>query len=144
METQIEVSMVIVNAQPPLRALADVKFSWQGGRLTVRRFAVFQKDGEPPWATVPRLRFERNGGTVYIPLLDLPVDLKRRTLDAVLAEYVRVRGSNGDSFPRCRAPEERATSVGPDDPRRRTARGTGGVDAGAGGKGPAEGFETED
>ena len=95
METQINVSLAILNARPPLKALADVTFLWPEGQLTVRRFAVFEREGEPPWASVPRLQVERNGKKEYIPLLDLPGDLKRRTLDAVLAEYRRVCGLAG-------------------------------------------------
>ncbi len=90
METQISVSLAILNARPPLKALADVTFLWPEGQLTVRRFAVFEKEGEPPWASVPRLCLEKDDRKTYVPLIDLPTGLKRRVLKAVLDEYRRV------------------------------------------------------
>jgi len=83
----IKVDLVLVQAKPPLCALADVILKWDGGELTIRRSAVFQKLGEPAWASLPRLPVQKSGKKTYIDLLDLPRDLKRRVLDAVLEEY---------------------------------------------------------
>jgi hypothetical protein len=87
MATQIKIDLKIVNAKPPLQALADVTLMWPEGEITIRRCAVFQKVGEPPWATLPRRPFEKNGKRQYVPLLDLPRDLKARVLEALLNDY---------------------------------------------------------
>jgi hypothetical protein len=87
--TNITVELALVNAKPPLRALADVILRWPGEEITIRRCAVFEKPGAPPWANLPRLPIEKNGTKQFVPLLDLPRDLKKRVLDAVLDEYRR-------------------------------------------------------
>ncbi len=87
MATQIKVDLTIVNAKPPLQALADVKLMWPEGEITIRRCAVFQKANEPPWATLPRIPIEKNGKRQYVPLLDLPRELKTRVLEALLNGY---------------------------------------------------------
>jgi hypothetical protein len=87
--TNIAVELAIVNAKPPLRALADVIMRWPDGEITIRRCAVFEKPGVPPWANLPRLPIEKNGEKQFVPLIDLPRDLKQRVLDAVLEEYRR-------------------------------------------------------
>ena len=87
METEILVELALVSAKPPLRALADVTLRWSDGELTIRRCAVFEKPGQPPWASLPRLAIEKNGKREFVPLIDLPRELKRRVLDAVLSEY---------------------------------------------------------
>jgi hypothetical protein len=89
METEIKVELALVNAKPPLRALADVVLRWPGGEITIRRCAVFQRADAPPWATLARLPIEKNGKKQFVPLLDLPRELKQRVLDAVLDEYRR-------------------------------------------------------
>jgi hypothetical protein len=89
METEIRVELALVNAKPPLRALADVILSWSGGEITIRRCAVFEKAGAPAWANLPRLPIEKEGKRQYVPLIDLPRELKQRVLDAVLEEYRR-------------------------------------------------------
>ncbi len=89
MRTEITVDLAIVNARAPLRALADVVLRWSDGEITVRRCAVFEKTGEPAWASLPRLSIEKNGKRTYSPLIDMPRDLKKRVLDAVLTEYRR-------------------------------------------------------
>jgi hypothetical protein len=81
------VDLALVNAKPPLRALADVVLLWPGGEITIRRCAVFEKPGAPPWANLPRLPIEKNGKRQFVPLLDLPRDLKQRVLDDVLDVY---------------------------------------------------------
>ena len=90
METNITVELALVNGKPPLRALADVTLSWSDGGLTLRRFAVFEKPDQFPWASVPRLQVGKEGRRAYVPLLDLPTGLRRRVLGAVLAEYKRL------------------------------------------------------
>lgn len=89
METEIKVELALVSAKPPLRALADVILCWQGGEITIRRCAVFEKPGVPPWAYLPRLPIEKNGKRQFEPLLDLPRELKQRVLEAVLEQYRR-------------------------------------------------------
>ena len=90
METEINIDIALVNGKPPLRALADVTLRWSDSEVTLRRFAVFEKAGQSPWASLPRLRVERNGRRAYVPLLELPRELKRRVLEAVLAGYRRL------------------------------------------------------
>jgi len=72
-----------------LRALADVILRWPDGEITIRRCAVFEKPGNSPWANLPRLPIEKNGKRQFVPLLDLPRELKQRVLDALLDEYQR-------------------------------------------------------
>jgi len=86
---EIRVNLAPVNAKAPLRALADVLLRWTDGELTIRRCAVFQSPGEPPWANLPRLPIDKNGKKQFVPLIDLPRELKQRVLDAVLDEYRR-------------------------------------------------------
>jgi hypothetical protein len=88
MPIEIKLELALVNAKPPLRALADVTLCFPDGDVTIRRCAVFAKPGEPPWATLPRLPIERQGKRSYVPLIDLPRDLRQRVLDTVLREYV--------------------------------------------------------
>jgi hypothetical protein len=87
--TNITVELALVNAKPPLRALADVILRWPDGEITIRRCAVFEKPSTPPWANLPRLPIDKNGKRQFVSLLDLPRDLKQRVLDAVLDEYRR-------------------------------------------------------
>jgi hypothetical protein len=87
--TNITVELALVNAKPPLRALADVILRWPDGEITIRRCAVFEKTGTPPWANLPRLPIDKNGKRQFVSLLDLPRELKQRVLDAVLDEYRR-------------------------------------------------------
>jgi hypothetical protein len=117
-ETPIEITIdcACVNAKPPLRALADVTLRFAEGELTIRRCAVFEKSGAPPWASLPRLPIEKNGKRNYAPLIDLPRDLKQRVLDAVLEEYRKKKDARSNEFPWRPRAKEGATSVGPDDP----------------------------
>jgi hypothetical protein len=89
MGTEIKVDLALITAKLPLRALADVVLRWTDGEITIRRCAVFEKPGAPPWASLPRLPIEKNGKRQFVPLLDLPRELKQRVLDAVLGEYRR-------------------------------------------------------
>jgi len=89
----IKVDLAPVNAKAPLKALADVFLRWSDGELTIRRWAVFQKPGEPPWANPPRLHIEKNGKKQFVPLIDLSRDLKKFVTSAVLDEYRRKAGA---------------------------------------------------
>jgi hypothetical protein len=89
MGTEIKVDLALVTAKLPLRALADVVLRWSDAEITIRRCAVFEKPGAPPWANLPRLPIEKNGKRQFVPLLDLPRELKQRLFDAVLDEYRR-------------------------------------------------------
>ena len=91
MGTEILIELALVQAKPPLRALADVTLRWSDGEVAIRRCAVFEKPGEPPWASLPRLLVDKNSRRSYLSLVDLPKDLKRRVLDGVLTEYRRQR-----------------------------------------------------
>ena len=94
MATEISVNLAIVDARPPLRALADVTIRWPENSLTIRRCAVFKKDGQPSWASLPRLPIEKNGKKIYAPLIEVSRDLKLRVLEAVLAEYQKVKNEH--------------------------------------------------
>lgn len=87
---EIKIDLVPITAKPPLKALADVVLHFSDGNVTIRRCAVFEKEGAPPWANLPRLPIEKHGKRTFVPLIDLPRDLKQRVLDAVLDEYRRV------------------------------------------------------
>ncbi|MGH9438241.1 MAG: hypothetical protein ACRD22_10180 [Terriglobia bacterium] len=87
MGVEIRVDLALVNARPPLQALADIVLRESGLEVTIRRCAVFEKPGEPPWANLPRLPVEKNGKRQFVSLIDLPHELKQRVLDALLAEY---------------------------------------------------------
>ena len=87
MSCELKVDLAIVTASSPLRALADVTLLWTDGKITIRRCAVFEKIGAPPWASLPKLPIEKRGKRTYVPLIDLPRDLHQRVLDAVLDEY---------------------------------------------------------
>jgi len=87
--TEIHIEIASVTAKPPLRALADVTLRWPEGELTIRRCAVFEKNGEQIWASLPRLLIEKDGKRHFAPLIELPRELRERVLDAVLAEYRR-------------------------------------------------------
>ncbi|MGA7636761.1 MAG: hypothetical protein WCB00_07525 [Candidatus Acidiferrales bacterium] len=89
METQIRVQLARINASPPLRALSDVTLVWQGGEVTIRRCAVFEKPGEPPWVSFPRLPIQRDGQNAFATIIDLPAALRKRVFAAVLDEYRR-------------------------------------------------------
>lgn len=100
MPTRISVDLAIVRAKPPLTALADVKLTWVDGEITIRRCAVFEKAGAPPWATLPRLPVDRNGKKQFVSLLDLPRDLKQRVLDAKYLSSIGTKAMRADtSFP---------------------------------------------
>jgi len=135
---QVRVNLALVDAKRPLRALADVVLSWPDGEITIRRCAVFEKPGEPPWANLPRLPLDKNGKRIYVPLIEMQHNLKQRVLDVVLDVYRKKVISATTSSPGGAAQECGATSVGPDDPT--TAYGSGHqgpLTAGAGDKGPA-------
>ena len=87
MTSKLTMDLALVSGRKPLRALADVTINWEEELLTVRRCAVFQKPGEPPWAKLPQIPIEKNGKKQYVALIDLSRDLKRRVLEMILDEY---------------------------------------------------------
>ena len=87
MPISIKVDLVLVQAKFPLRGLADVMLKWDSEELTIRRCAVFEKEGQPPWASLPRLPIEKNGAKTYVTLIDLPRELKQRVLEEILTAY---------------------------------------------------------
>ena len=89
MSVEIRIELALVNAKAPLKALADISLSWESEEITIRRCAVFEKTGEPPWANLPRLSVNKGGKPQYVPLIDLSRALKQRALAAVLEEYRR-------------------------------------------------------
>ena len=89
METEIKVDLALVTAKLPLRALADVVLRWSEAEITIRRCAVFEKPGAPPWASLPRLPIEKYGKRIYAPFIDVSRNLKQRIHAAVLDEYRR-------------------------------------------------------
>ena len=84
---KIRVQLALVNAKPPLRALADVILSIADGELRIRRCAVFKKPGEPPWVALPCLPIAKNGAKTYLSLVELPNELKQRVFEAVMDEF---------------------------------------------------------
>ncbi len=89
MSTAIEINLSSIQAKPPLRALADVRLHLPDGELTIRRCAVFERNDQPPWVSLPRITFEKHGKRQFVPLIDLSRELKKRVLEAVLDEYRR-------------------------------------------------------
>jgi hypothetical protein len=86
---EIRIDLALVEAKAPLSALADVTLLYPDGEIVIRRCTVFRKDREPAWANLPRLPIEKKGKRYFVSLIDLPGDLKRRVLEAVLSEYRR-------------------------------------------------------
>ena len=91
MEPEITVALARVSAKAPLRALADVSLRCGGYEITIRRCAVFEKPGSPPWANLPKLSIEKNGKKQFVPIVDLSNELRKRVSAAVLHEYERKR-----------------------------------------------------
>jgi hypothetical protein len=65
MPLRIIVDLALIDAKPPLRALADVLMVFADCELKIRRCAVFEREGQPAWATLPRLAVEQNGFKVW-------------------------------------------------------------------------------
>lgn len=91
MPIRIKVELARVQAKPPLVALADVTVQTDELEITIRRCAVFEKAGQPPWASFPRIPVEKNGARIYVNLIDVPKDLKKQILNKILEEFVAVR-----------------------------------------------------
>ena len=94
MPVELKIGLARVNAKPPLRALADVTLQFPEGDLPILRCAVFEKEGESPWANLPRLPIEKNGKRIFVALIELPRELRLRVLEAVLAEHGRCRNAH--------------------------------------------------
>jgi hypothetical protein len=87
LSVEFRIDLAHVSAKPPLRALADITLQFSDGEVKIRRCAVFEKSGEPPWATLPRIPIEKNGHKVFVPMIELERELQRRILNAVLERY---------------------------------------------------------
>lgn len=87
MKAAISIKLARIEAKPPLRALADVTVLCECGEITIHRCAIFEKPGEPPWASLPRIPVERHGNRRFVPLVDLSRDLKKEVVDALLDAY---------------------------------------------------------
>jgi hypothetical protein len=84
---EIGVRVSLVSAREPLRALANITLGFQDAAITLRRCAVFEKAGQPPWVSLPRLPIARHGKKSFGALVELPHELRQRVFDAVLARY---------------------------------------------------------
>jgi hypothetical protein len=84
---EIEVKLALVNAKAPLRALSDVTLRCSGDEIIIKRCAVFQRDGQPPWANLPGLPIEKNDKRQFVPLVELSPKLKKRVFDHILNAY---------------------------------------------------------
>jgi hypothetical protein len=91
MPIEIQIDLAHVNAKPPLRALADVTLRFSDGEVTIRRCAVFERVGAPPWANLPQLPIDKKGRRILVPMIELPPDLRQRVLKALLAEYRKLQ-----------------------------------------------------
>jgi hypothetical protein len=93
MENEVSIEITInlsrVSAKLPLMALADVILQFSEGEITIRRCAIFEKSGEPPWASLPRISIEKNGRKNFVTLIELGLELRKRVLKALLDEYAR-------------------------------------------------------
>ena len=85
----IKIDLSLLNAKPPLRALADVTLSFSEGEIKLRRCSVFQKEGQPPWANLPGISIQKQGKRQFVPVIELPREQKKRVVDALLDEYQR-------------------------------------------------------
>jgi hypothetical protein len=84
---EIEVKLGLVNAKPPLKALADVLLRCGHAEITIRRCAVFQRGSETAWTSLPRLPIEKLGKKQFLELIDLPPKLKQEVSRAILTAY---------------------------------------------------------
>lgn len=86
---EIRIDLNLLNAKPPLRALADVTLCYSEGEIKLRRCSVFQKTGEPPWANLPGISIEKHGKRQFVPVIELSREQKKSVVDALLDEYRR-------------------------------------------------------
>jgi hypothetical protein len=94
---EFRIDLVRISAEPPLMALADVVLLFSEGEITIRRCAVFEKSGQPPWATLLRIPVDKAGKRIYAPFLDLPGDLKKRILRDLLTEFGKQRDAESST-----------------------------------------------
>jgi hypothetical protein len=87
MSVEFRINLANVSAKPPLRALADVTLQFSEGEVRIRRCAVFEKSGEPPWATLPRIPIEKNGKKIFVPMIELGRELQQSVLKSILQRY---------------------------------------------------------
>jgi hypothetical protein len=84
---EIKIDLARVSAKPPLMALANVGLRFSDDEVKILRCAVFEKSGEPAWATLPRIPIEKNGKRIYAPIVELGRGLQQRVLNAILDAY---------------------------------------------------------
>jgi hypothetical protein len=87
---ELIVKLAVVHAEPPLRALADVTLSLSASRITIFRCPVFERPGQAPWTSLPRLVIPNVSKRYFVPLVSLSADLEKRIFSVVLSEYRRV------------------------------------------------------
>lgn len=92
MSLEIKIELARVNAKPPLRAQADVTLEFSNGAVTIRRCPIFEREGAPPWASLPRLAANSKGKMIFAPLVELPRDLERRVFSVILKKYEGLPG----------------------------------------------------
>jgi hypothetical protein len=90
---EIQVTLGLLPAKPPLVALADVSLRSNDGEITIRRCAVFEKPGTPPWVSLPKLSIEKHGTKQFVALIELSRELKKLAFDAIVREYERKRNA---------------------------------------------------
>ena len=93
-EPEIAVELTRVE-RGQLKGLANVSIPSALGEITLRGFRVIEKDGQAPWVGFPTSGYVKNGKPQNYPLLELPASLRRKVVDAVLAEYDRARKRAG-------------------------------------------------
>jgi hypothetical protein len=94
LKPEIKIDLSLLDAKPPLRALADVTLCYSEGAVKLRRCSVFHKPGEPPWAKLPGVSIEKQGKKQFVPLIELSREQKKRVVDALLDEYRRKTSEN--------------------------------------------------
>ena len=87
MPIKIKIELARINAKPPLMALADVTVQADDVEIKIRRCAVFERAGQPPWASFPRRPIEKNGTRIYVNLIEASKDLKKQIFDKILEEF---------------------------------------------------------
>jgi hypothetical protein len=87
MSIDLQIDLALVSAKKPLVALADVTIEIDDVRMTIRRCAVFEKEGRPPWASLPRIPIDKNGTRTCANLFDISTDLRRQILGKILEDF---------------------------------------------------------
>ncbi len=99
MSVEIAIDLALVSAKAPLVALADVNLRWPDGEVIVRRCPIFEKPGQPPWASLPKIPIQKQGKKHLAQLIEMSRDLRNSVLVALLDEYKRKQSENQTSSP---------------------------------------------